>query len=125
MLSSVMSGKQSSTFSATYSVCVKVKTVVCSLSCKRFEKILDCTDLALDIAGGDDPGMGSSLEVARNVRAAISCYTKVCKNMKGKVKNLTLEWFCREESNLYIKCCTVLHLLYCILYYALKFRHLW
>jgi hypothetical protein len=45
-------------------VSVEVKIVVCLLSWKRFEKILLYTELALDIADGDDSDMESSLRVA-------------------------------------------------------------
>jgi hypothetical protein len=48
-------------------VSVEVTMVMCLLSCKRFGKILLYTDLALDIADGDNSDMESSLRVARNV----------------------------------------------------------
>lgn len=41
--------------------------VMCLLSWKRFEKILLYTDLAPDIADGDDSDMESYLRVALNV----------------------------------------------------------
>lgn len=42
---------------------------------------------------------------------------------KGKVKQLTLEWFCEKgRTTSTLNCCTVLHLLYGAVYYNLKFE---